>query len=294
MAFLIHATALVAFTTAIARGQGVGLYGCQPQAVITSLTACDEFAATDSSCFANPKATAFIEECFCQQAVLNKIVDCESELRLCYLNDQFDYYATDLLSDWHSWCDKRITYTPTTPVLSTPTTTVPTDVNGFCGDYTTSCAVWAAAESACFDLDPSATAASFLSCACSTDLLSLASVCLYDVSTSCFGRSAVLTDIALFSICGTTYSNDQLITAATAPAAAGLASSASASQIPTPPSSQTVANTATAQSTQSKPVSQAVPATSTPTSGGRVIVISAGLLQAGIAITIVYLVSHLW
>ena len=129
---------------------------------------------------------------------------CESELRLCYLNDQFDYYASGLLSDWHGWCSGYITFTPTTPVLSTPTTTVPIPgTNAFCEDYTTSCAVWSAAESACFDLDPSATASSFLSCACSTELLSLASVCLYDVSVSCFGRSsAVLTDIALFSICG--------------------------------------------------------------------------------------------
>ena len=75
MTFLTHATALVIFTITTARGQGVGLYGCQPQAGITSLTACDELAATDSSCFANLKATASIEQCFCKQDVLNMIVE---------------------------------------------------------------------------------------------------------------------------------------------------------------------------------------------------------------------------
>ncbi|EXJ72403.1 uncharacterized protein A1O5_04907 [Cladophialophora psammophila CBS 110553] len=75
MTFIHATTIIVASTIAIVRGQGVGLYGCQTQAGITSLTACDELAATESSCFTDPKATATIEKCFCKQAILNKIVE---------------------------------------------------------------------------------------------------------------------------------------------------------------------------------------------------------------------------
>lgn len=127
-------------------------------------------------------------------------------MRLCYQGEQYDSEASSLLSNWHSWCDSYITYTPTTPILSHATTTYPTlvggDVNPLCTEYTTSCAVWSASEASCLALDPAATAASFLECACQPELLSIASVCLYDVSVTCFGRSATLENLPIWRICG--------------------------------------------------------------------------------------------
>ncbi|KPI40511.1 uncharacterized protein AB675_7640 [Cyphellophora attinorum] len=130
-------------------------------------------------------------------------------MRLCYLNERFDPEASSLLSNWHDWCDGYITYTPTSPILSHVTTTYPTfvgsDGDPLCKDFTTSCAIWSASEASCLALDPSATAASFLDCACRAELLSLASVCLYDASVTCFGLSATLADLPLWSICKTTF-----------------------------------------------------------------------------------------
>lgn len=131
-------------------------------------------------------------------------------MRLCHQNDQFDYYAETLMQTWHTQCDTYITFTPTTPVLSNPTTTRPTLVAGtiqpFCTNFLTSCASWSLAEARCWALDYEMTASSALDCACSTSLLSLASVCLYDTNITCYGVDANLSAIPLFNICGVSYS----------------------------------------------------------------------------------------
>lgn len=130
---------------------------------------------------------------------------CESEFRLCYQNDRFDYYPQSIVKNWHEQCDSYITFSPTTPALSNPTTTRPTIVGGtlqaICTDFLTSCAILSSAEAQCWALDHDLTASSALDCACSTSLLSLASVCLYDANITCRGADAHLSDIALFNIC---------------------------------------------------------------------------------------------
>lgn len=78
------------------------------------------------------------------------ICSCESEFRSCYLNDQFDHYAESVLANWNTWCNDYVTFVPTTPVLSNPTTTVPTIVGGvlepFCSEFRTSCDAWSMTE----------------------------------------------------------------------------------------------------------------------------------------------------
>ncbi|KAI1615434.1 hypothetical protein EDD36DRAFT_189067 [Exophiala viscosa] len=203
---------VLALLIAVVYGQN-NSYGCLSQASMTSLTACDRLSTTIDSCFAQTTNTASVEGCYCKQAVVDDIVDCGSEYRLCYLNDQYDYYYTSVLDDWNERCDDYVTYTPTTPVLSNPTTTVPTYQPAACTDYSSSCSILTNFESDCLSLDPSATASSFYSCACAPSLLSMASVCFYDVAVTCRNQSTALSDIDIFGACGTIYSQGQLITA---------------------------------------------------------------------------------
>jgi len=138
---------------------------------------------------------------------LTRTCSCGSEYRLCYLNDQYDYYYTSVLDDWNEWCDDYVTYTPTTPALSNPPTTVPTLGPAVCTNYSSSCSILSNFESDCLSLDPSATASSFYSCACATSLLSIASVCYYDVAVTCRNESTALTDIDFFNACGVSMIN---------------------------------------------------------------------------------------
>ena len=215
---------LLLLRDAIAQTTGLGPYGCRPDSGVSLLPACERLNSTLYSCFPSVQhtTTSIIQNCFCKQNALNDIIEyvalfpgvhvspltdhcsCESQFRLCYLNDQADIQAQSVLSNWHGWCDTYVTFTPTTPVLSNPSTTVPTGGGTqapYCSNVLTSCAALSSQERDCLNLDPSATAASFLSCACKLSLLSLASVCLVDVPVTCSSRSAAVTDVGLFSIC---------------------------------------------------------------------------------------------
>lgn len=54
---------------------GLGSYGCDVDSGVSTLQACDAVNSTIRSCFADPKATAFIESCFCKQDALNNIIE---------------------------------------------------------------------------------------------------------------------------------------------------------------------------------------------------------------------------
>lgn len=53
---------------------GLGPHGCYTDSGVSILPACDAINSTVRSCFADPKATASIESCFCKQDALNLIV----------------------------------------------------------------------------------------------------------------------------------------------------------------------------------------------------------------------------
>lgn len=135
------------------------------------------------------------------------LYSCESEARLCYESDTYDASISSYLANWHSVCDSYITFTPTSPVLSTLTTTfvlAATSNQAYCnGIAQDACQSFSVSEVACLQINTAATGSQFLSCACQESLLSLASVCLYDAAITCQSKStAILGDVPLYSICG--------------------------------------------------------------------------------------------
>lgn len=75
-AFTVVAYVLVTARLSLAQTSvGVGSYGCRTDAGITSLTACDALNSTLRSCFAVSTATSSARSCFCQQQVLNNIIE---------------------------------------------------------------------------------------------------------------------------------------------------------------------------------------------------------------------------
>lgn len=54
---------------------GLGPYGCNTDSGVSILPACDAVDSTIRSCFADPKAIASIENCFCKQDALNLIFE---------------------------------------------------------------------------------------------------------------------------------------------------------------------------------------------------------------------------
>ena len=122
-------------------------------------------------------------------------------MRLCSGTYNFDNDYEALVSTWHSACDSHDateSFTPTTPPLSTLSTTVNVEV---CSALHSSCVNAYDAFGSCtssYSLDPDKA----LSCACQTPLLSLASACAYDVNVTCLLTTAELTNIDLFTSCG--------------------------------------------------------------------------------------------
>lgn len=124
------------------------------------------------------------------------VSSCESEVRLCLDSDDGDDSMQTAIDEWHSACDNEITFSPTTPVVTSLTATYNQD---FCS----------AAGSACASELDLATQCSlsytnfgaFSSCYCQPEMLSLQYTCQYQRNTSCFGEPAALTNIVAYSFC---------------------------------------------------------------------------------------------
>ena len=122
---------------------------------------------------------------------------CESEARLCLGNDDGDGSMQTAIDEWHSACDKEITFSPTTPVVTSLTAT---DNNqDFCNTVGSACASGIDLASQC-SLSYTSLGA-FSSCYCQPELLSLQYTCLYQANTSCFGEPAALTNIPAYNFC---------------------------------------------------------------------------------------------
>jgi hypothetical protein len=121
---------------------------------------------------------------------------CENEMRQCGLNYAFDSSAQQVLQNWHQDCDSFITFTPTTPPLTSLTATFNQQI---CTALESSCLSFDVEYSSCTD---SYTAFTDLkSCICRPPMLSLVSECRYDGNISCKLTTAALSNIRLYSEC---------------------------------------------------------------------------------------------
>jgi hypothetical protein len=123
------------------------------------------------------------------------VSSCENEERLCLGTD--DGSLQTAIDGWHSACDGEITFSPTTPVVTSLTATYNQD---FCNTAGSACASGLDLTSQC-SLSYTSLGAQFSSCICQPELLSLQYTCLYQVNTSCFGEPATLTNLPAYKLC---------------------------------------------------------------------------------------------
>jgi len=124
-------------------------------------------------------------------------MSCENEFRECFENDDYDSSAQQLLSIWNEGCDGFVSFTPTTPPLSTLSTTYNDDA---CTSVYSSCASWSYAIEECSSSFPSVTR-SQISCACQARILSLAYSCEFIGNETCEQVPAALSDVFGYSFC---------------------------------------------------------------------------------------------
>jgi hypothetical protein len=207
-------SALLFIYASLSRAQ----YSCisNHQNVSSDLPSCNIVKNTYTQC--NNLNGVALNNCICTQKLLSSIFEsvsispcarygmidgefsCESEYRQCLDSYEEDNEAQQVLANWHSECDKFITFTPTTPVLSTLTSTIPpyavcTNIESICslgGSITRDCKASYRADSQ---------SASLSSCLCQTSLLSAASVCEYDGNITCFQMPATLSSVDLWRLC---------------------------------------------------------------------------------------------
>jgi hypothetical protein len=173
---------------------------CEPGSPVTAFTNCQYLNNTVEQCndMYGTNENAFLN-CFCTQLLFNSIFGCENEDRLCFFNQDLDSSAQEFLANWHSDCDAFITFSPTTPVLSTLSVTANPD---FCTSLFSSCASASYEIEECSSSFPSPSAIiSQISCVCNTKILSLAYQCEYVNNASCQLTSATLSNVFGYSFC---------------------------------------------------------------------------------------------
>jgi len=179
--------------------------------VTSDLPSCDYLNNTYIQC--NNLTGNALNNCVCTEKLLSSIFDCESEYRLCLDSYEEDTEMQQVLANWHSECDTFINFSPTTPVLSTPTFTI---MNPICDNIDSICTFGGSITRACKETYTADSQASSLSsCLCQSSLLSAASVCEYDGNITCLDYPATLTSIDLWILCpvqASTYSNPATVT----------------------------------------------------------------------------------
>jgi hypothetical protein len=125
------------------------------------------------------------------------VSSCENEQRLCFGNDDNDGSLQTGIDQWHSACDTEITFSPTTPIVTSLTATYNQD---FCNTAGSACASGNDLASQC-SLSYTNLGAHFSSCFCQPELLSLQYTCLYQLNTSCLAEPAALTNIPAYNFC---------------------------------------------------------------------------------------------
>ncbi|KAJ2903054.1 hypothetical protein MKZ38_010475 [Zalerion maritima] len=135
--------------------------------------------------------------CVCTQPILNNIIECGNELRMCYFQP-YDMMEEPLLW-WHSVCDfapSALTFTPTTPPVSSVTSTYEED---FCG--TTAEEACGSAISIWHECDAMTQPAEYSSCMCREDMILGQYTCEYLGNITCFATSADVTNLEAYTMC---------------------------------------------------------------------------------------------
>jgi hypothetical protein len=110
---------------------------------------------------------------------------CKGEVRQCADSNSFDSGFDDFLSDWHATCDSRISFTATTPAITSLSTTIGLDA---CESIYEGCARWSQKAGQCTS---SYTApVDRTSCRCQPSIVSLASVCDNGGPALCRGEAS--------------------------------------------------------------------------------------------------------
>ena len=124
----------------------------------------------------------------------NKCYSCENERRFCLGMNNFGF-GMDLLDIWHEKCDAKITFEPTTPIL---TSYSQIDLN-ICSSVWDGCVTESAGRAKCrsYTTDKSA----LLSCMCRTQILAAAYTCSYIGNVSCLEIPGALSDVRGYSYC---------------------------------------------------------------------------------------------
>ncbi|KAH8695821.1 hypothetical protein GQ44DRAFT_765065 [Phaeosphaeriaceae sp. PMI808] len=119
---------------------------------------------------------------------------CENETLFCGgMNSNFD--ISDIADSWHSVCDSRITFTPTTPALSTYSSI---DINA-CKSAWDGCMSQSAEVSKCRGYTTKER--EFQSCLCQPQMLSAAFTCSYYANVSCEFAPGTLSKVNGYAYC---------------------------------------------------------------------------------------------
>lgn len=117
---------------------------------------------------------------------------------MCFGNDNNDDSVQTGINQWHSVCDKKITFTPTTPpITSLASTYLGAD---FCTTAFSACEQGNQLAQQC-SRSYSGSVSQFSSCYCQPQLLSLQYTCLFLGNTSCEAEPATLSNMPQYKYC---------------------------------------------------------------------------------------------
>lgn len=174
---------------------------CVAGSGVTAFSACQYVYSQFATCSAYAAASSAYDyyNCFCDQNYFDALFDCNSEERLCLgTGQQIDQYLSNQVSIWHSQCDPRLAYTPTTPVQSSITVSYSTQA---CSSAKASCSKLTNVRVSCTQNFQSGQEASLTSCLCQPALLTLAYGCSVLGNISCIQIPAQLTQMAEYGHC---------------------------------------------------------------------------------------------
>ncbi|KAE9363280.1 hypothetical protein N431DRAFT_475440 [Stipitochalara longipes BDJ] len=167
---------------------------CIQGSPVTAFPACIYLTNTINKC-AGPDVgpgAPFIN-CMCNQELFNSYYDCDSEERLCVGNSDVDGSIQLGINQWHSICDGNISFSPTTPVVSSVTTSFNPQN---CLTAEAACANAANSNSACSSSYAGKSEIQlYSSCLCEPEILSMSYSCLYLGNISCQITTAALSNI---------------------------------------------------------------------------------------------------
>ncbi|KAE8141903.1 hypothetical protein BDV38DRAFT_278687 [Aspergillus pseudotamarii] len=145
-----------------------------------TFTGCDVLSSKISECSNLPPSATPVEyaACFCTQEVFNAINDCESESRVCARSPNDDHYFDDLRTQWLKTCGPKITFTLTTPILSTYASGTYSD-SSCTSTAISACQSVQFLTSQCSSSYSGTTASGYYSCVCQEDAVSQASLSLW-------------------------------------------------------------------------------------------------------------------